>query len=70
MPITKHDIPSDPSRTVYPIFWGVVLDQGHQAVSGLEPRDRKWRGEPTATNLSVAQALRRNNVPGKGGGRS
>jgi hypothetical protein len=71
MPITKHDVPSDPSQTVYPTFWGVVHDLGHEAINGLEPRDRFWKDNtPPSTTLSVAQALRRNNARQKGGDRS
>jgi hypothetical protein len=62
MPITKHDIPSDPSRTVYPIFWGVVLDQGHQAVSGLDADGyvaaggvmQNLRSTPSRVEITVA----------------
>jgi hypothetical protein len=70
MPINEHDVPSDPSQTVYPIFWGVVHDKGRKAVAGLEPRDRFWKNNDNLPPLSVAQALRRNSVFQKGGGRS
>jgi hypothetical protein len=42
MPITKHDVPSSLEGSIYPIFWGVVQDLGHEVVGRLEPRDRKW----------------------------
>jgi hypothetical protein len=68
--ITKHDVPSDPSQTVYPIFWGLVQDKGYEPVADLDPRDQFWKTNDSipSTNLSVAQAMRRNNVKDKKGG--
>jgi hypothetical protein len=72
MPITEHDVPSNPSQTVYAIFWSVVQDKGLEPIERLEPRDQFWKTNEAipSTTLSVAQAMRRNSGQAKGGGRS
>jgi hypothetical protein len=73
MPITERDVPSDPSKTPYPIFWQVVQDRGHQPVAGLEYRDREWIArEPNNLRrlLTRSPSVReRSNANRKGGGR-